>query len=161
MRESDTRKRSRKKRFDCHIPVAKRRPNKPVIWALVSTNRMHGGAPCAGMVNRHLLGMARQIEQSSVSQTQQRELLESVQLYREDILTADYETQRFMLDRFNFVCRLRYDEAGTLWLDMALLLGKVVAIVTKPLQNVEGKGTGKKPVSLNTSILLKPAKKDQ
>jgi site-specific DNA recombinase len=100
-------------------------------------------------------GLSRQIEQSTISRTQQRELLESVRLYREDILNADYEIQRFMLDRFNFVCRLRYDNAGTQWLDLALQLGGKVAIVTNSLQSVEHNHN---PLSLTKSVVIKPAK---
>jgi hypothetical protein len=75
--------------------------------------------------------LASEIQQGTVSQAQQRELVELIQLYREEILNADYETKRFMFDRFKLVCRLRYDEDGTQRLDMSIQIDeKEVAIVT-------------------------------
>lgn len=62
-----------------------------------------------------------EIEQGSVSHLRQRELLEGVQVWREEIQNADEETRRYMLERLHVQSRLRRDDAG-LWVDVGLKL---------------------------------------
>jgi len=66
--------------------------------------------------------LAAEIEQGGVSQSHQREVLEGVQLWRDKLMRADYETKRYMLDRLHVACRLRRADDG-LSLDIGLQLG--------------------------------------
>ena len=97
-----------------------------------------------------------EIDQGSVSQARQRDLLEGVQLWREEILNADDEARRFIIERLRVHGRLRHDETG-LWVDIRLMLdddAESSRLATKTLRSIEYKGTGKKPVSLSSPYYL-------
>jgi len=66
--------------------------------------------------------LAAEIEQVDVSQSRQREALEDVQLLRDEIMGADDEVKRYILDRLHVACRLRRADDG-LSLDVGLQLG--------------------------------------
>jgi len=79
-----------------------------------------------------------EIDQGSVSQARQRDLLEGVQLWREEILNADDEARRFIIERLRVHGRLRHDETG-LWIDIRLMLdddAESSRLATKTLRSV-------------------------
>lgn len=68
--------------------------------------------------------LAAEVEQREMTPTRIAQLTAAIEHHRDNILGADGEERRFFLDRFGFSGKLRREQGGALWFDMACHLGE-------------------------------------